>query len=145
MATLEDVRKELKGSLSHLESPAFLRQAASQAFTDSNKRIFVDGIKSNGSPIGQYAESTKKRKRKKFGNVSKINLRDTETLVKSYLFEERSKTKFVLGFADVSRKGIRNSELWDILEENYGDIGALTESESKNVDQVIDDGIDKLF
>ena len=145
--TIREVKTEVQKLMFQLDSPSILQKMVLAGFTDSKKRIFTDGKKTDETPIGTYADSTKKRKEKK-GRLtsSKINLRDTETLTDSYFAEARTKDKWVTGFANVSREGkLDNGQLVDVLEEKYGDIFAFTNMELSTMEKIRDENYEQIF
>ena len=143
MATIEEWANDLSGDIQRFVSTGankVLLRMGQQAFADSKVRIFTDGIKSNGSPIGTYAASTiKQKEREGRFTSSRINLRDTENLVNSYAVEPEGNNRVVLGFIEVRRPdGITNAELVDITEKNYGSIYTLTDKEIERTDQILE-------
>lgn len=141
MATIDQWVEELVSDIQELRSSKankLLGRLAQQGFADSKQRVFTDGIKSDGTPIGTYAESTEqsKKRRGRFSS-SRINLRETEKLVDSYRHEQKG-SQFILGFEEVDRDGITNAELVDILEDKYGAVFQLSGEEENRLDEIID-------
>lgn len=145
--TIEQVKSEVGRLMNMFDSPVVVERMALQGFTDSKERIFTKGLRSDGANIGGYADSTiEKKKREGRFSTNKIIFRDTETLVDSYLAEARSKDKWVVGFADVSRDGsVDNAELVDIIENKYGDVFPFSDNELKNMERVRDDFYNQNF
>lgn len=142
MATIAEWERELNRDIQELRdsrAQQLLGRLSQQAFTDSRDRVFTDGIKSDGSPIGTYAESTEQSKRRRGRFTSnRINLRETEKLVNSYRQEQVGNT-FVLGFEEIDRDGISNEELVDIIEDKYGAVFQLSGDEEDRLDEIIND------
>jgi hypothetical protein len=146
VATLKQVSKEIKIGLKNLgEENRMLRTIAANLHTITLDRIFTKGINSEGNKIGEYRPvSIAIKKEKERFTSSTVNFRDTGKLANSYLFET-SRGGYVLGFANISRgDGKTNSELVKKLEEQYGEVFALTDEEDKEIDNIIDDFLDRL-
>lgn len=138
MATLDEVTNEINNALTMLKNDV-LREVALDVQTKTRKRIFTDGIKSDGNKIGTYSPVTEAIKRKKGRfTSSKVNLRDTETLVNSYIVEPKGK-KYVIGFASASRNGITNTAKIEKLEEQYG--SDLFEPTDKEIEEAVENTI----
>jgi len=148
MATLKEVSKEIMNDLERLGKNSQLsRFVASNLHTLTLDRIFTQGKSGSGSSIGSYASGTIKKKKKEGRFTSnKVNLRNTEQLVGSYIFN-CSNGVCELGFAAISRNDkTTNTEVKKSLERQYGDdLFNLTSQEEKEVDNLIEDYLDKVF
>lgn len=141
MATLEQVTNEIEVSINFLKN-GLLREVALDYLTNSKKRIFTDGIKADGSQIGEYSEVTKAIKRKKGRFTSeKVNLRDTETLVNSYVAQPNGVNGYDVGFVSGSSNGVSNTAKIEKLKKQYGD--DLLDPSKEELNE-IDDLINKL-
>lgn len=146
MATLESVSKDILRGLNVIDSQVG-RVVASDLLTLSRVRIFDDGINSSGSKIGDYTPVTISIKKSKGRfTSSKVNLRNTGKLANSYIFSQKKKNEFVLGFANISRgDGKTNTELIEKIETQYGAVFALTSKEAGEIDNIIGDFLDRNF
>lgn len=145
MATLEKVSNEIKAQLT--ASSQIGRAVASDLLTLTRIRIFDKGIATDGSEIGTYSNVTVSIKKKKgrFTSTS-VNLRDTGKLANSYLFSQKGKDNFVLGFAAISRgDGKTNDELVTKIEKQYGQVFQLTSDEAQEIDNIIGDFLDRIW
>lgn len=137
MATLDQVTKEIIADLDNL-SNNLVREVALDYQTNSRKRIFTDGIKSDGSQMGTYSPVTKAIKRKKGRFTSdKVNLRDTETLVNSYIVEP-TRNGYEVGFKSGLSGGVSNTEKKKKIEKKYGEVFEPTNDELDKIDDLID-------
>lgn len=137
MATLDEVSREITSKIDGF-SHDLLREIALDYTTNSKKRIFTDGIKADGKQIGEYSAVTKSIKRKKGRFTSdKVNLRDTETLVNSYIAEPKG-TDYSVGFIAASNQKVTNSAKILKLKKQYGyDLFDASDEEINNVDIII--------
>jgi len=145
MASFKEVSLDIKKSLKELgDSDALLRNLGATLHTLTLDRIFTEGKKSDGGGIGTYKASTIKSKKKKNRFTSnKINLRNTEDLAGDYIFTVDIGV-LELGFAGTNRKdGGDNSEIREWLEKKFGDIFAMTSQEEEDVDNIINDFVEK--
>ena len=117
----------------------------------SRERIFDKGLNSNGQPIGDYTITTVRIKKDKGRFTSrKVNLRDTETLVNSYIVTRKGK-QWQIGFTSGSREGdegqsVSNTEVIKKLEEQYGDdLFGATDEELALIPELIGDYLDLNF
>jgi len=148
MATLKAVSDEILRDLSKTDKlPRFLGAALQSETLD---RIFTDGIKTDGSKIGEYSIFTiaLKKNEGKFTSSS-VNLRNSDTLANSYIFDV-STNRLELGFTSNSRTDnngdtVTNEALIPKLEEQYGEIFGLTSKEVKLVEDLTDDFINGIF
>lgn len=144
MATLKEAINEIEKGLSEIDGLA--RFVGTSIHSETLDRIFTKGIASDGSSIGEYAESTISLKKKEGRFTSKkVNLRDSEKLVGSYIFNFKGNV-VLLGFREISRgDGTTNKKIVDSLEGRYGDIFSLTSEENKLIDELTDDYLDKIL
>lgn len=145
MATLEKVSNDIKAQLT--ASSQIGRAVASDLLTLTRIRIFDKGIATDGNEIGTYSNVTVaiKKKKGRFTSTS-VNLRDTGKLANSYVFSQKNKDKFVLGFAAISRgDGKTNDELVTKIETQYGQVFQLTSGEAQEIDNIIDDFLDRIW
>jgi hypothetical protein len=149
MATLKSVSKEILEDLSKIDKlPRFVGAALHSETLD---RIFTRGIASDGGKIGEYSIYTiaLKKDEGKFTS-SDVNLRNTDTLANSYLFDVGN-DNVEIGFVSGSRtdnktgKAVTNEELVPKLENQYGDIFGLTSSELKLVEDLTNDFVNNIF
>lgn len=147
MASLKDVSNEILSELSSVtQLPRFIGAAIHSETLD---RIFTEGKKSDDSGLGIYALKTIEIKKAEGRFTSnKVNLRHTETLVKSWIWTfENNEAK--IGFSSGSRssdgKTVSNTELIKKLEDQYGEIFDLTPKEDKLIEDISDDFIKGLF
>jgi len=149
MATLKQVSNEIIGDLSKIDKlPRFIGAALQSEMLD---RIFTKGKASDGSKIGEYSIFTIALKKNEGKFTSKdVNLRNTDTLANSYIFDATNKG-VELGFTGGSRtdnktgETVINADLVPKLEEKYGDIFALTSEEEKLIEDLTEDFTDKIF
>lgn len=144
MATLKQVTVELLKDLEKFNKlPRFLQ---ANLYAKTKDRIFTDGIKADSSKIGEYALKTEEYKKKKGRFTSStINLRDTNTLARSYTYDFTNKS-VEFGFSAATRNyGVTNEELVGYLEEKYGDIFGLTKEEEDLIDTLVDDFANDIF
>lgn len=138
MATLDEVYNDITNGLNTLKNDV-LREVALDVQTKTRKRIFTDGIKADGNKIGEYSPVTEAIKRKKGRfTSSKVNLRDTEKLVNSYVVEPKGK-KYVIGFVSASRSGVTNTAKKENLENKYGN--DLFEPMEKEIEEAVENVI----
>lgn len=145
MATLEKVSNDIKNQLTITSQIG--RAVASDLLTLTRIRIFDKGIATDGSEIGTYSNVTVSIKKKKgrFTSTS-VNLRDTGKLANSYVFSQKNKDKFVLGFAAISRgDGKTNDELVTKIETQYGQVFQLTSNEAQEINNIIGDFLDRIW
>lgn len=136
MATAKEVSKELIDDINSL-SNEILREVALDTLTRTKKRIFTDGLNSDLEPIGDYTPNTVNIKKKKGRFTSpKVNLRDTETLVNSYVVEP-TKDGYDIGFISASSKGVTNTDKIKKIKEKYGEVFNTTSDEDKAIDSLI--------
>jgi len=130
---------------------AVWRFAMSNVLSLSRDRIFTKGLNSKGEQIGEYADvSIRKKKDKGRFTSRKVNLRDTETLVNSYIVTRKGK-QWQIGFTSGSREGdegqsVSNTEVIKKLEEQYGDdLFGATDEELALIPELIGDYLDLNF
>lgn len=144
MSTLKEAGDEIFADLKKFEKlPRFIGVAIQ---SETYKRIFIQGIKSNGSRAGTYAAKTiSLKKENNHFTSNSVNFRNTEQLAGSYTFEPR-KEEVILGFEAISRTDkTTNDKVIESLEEQYGDIFGLTSKEEELVQDLIEDFTDKIF
>lgn len=144
MATLKSVSKDILKQLGQTTQVG--RAVASDLLTLTRVRIFEDGKNSKGSNIGEYTPATVSIKKSTGRFTSnKVNLRDTGKLANSYILSCK-KNKCELGFAAISRgDGKTNDQLVKEIEQKYGAVFALTSAESKEIDNIMEDFMDRIF
>lgn len=148
MATLKAVTKEIIGDLEKTQKLARFIGAALHA--ETFERIFNDGIGSDGASLGNYSIYTIAAKKDQ-GNFTstKVNLRNTDTLANSWSWNA-SNNNLEIGFLSGSRSGdggksVTNTDLIPKLENQYGEIFALTSKENKLIDDLTNDFLNNIF
>ena len=143
VATLKNVSEDILKQLALTSQVG--RVVGSDLFTLTKKRIFTDGIASDGASIGTYSPVTVSIKKSKGRFTSKeVNLRDTETLANSYTFEGKGDSAEI-GFRGATKNGVSNAEKIKKIEQRYGDVFGLTSKEEGEIDNIIDDFVDRIY
>lgn len=116
----------------------YTRTAVNNVWRESQMRIFTDGQKSDGSPMGTYSEKYREYKAEKYGTGGKVDLVDTSQFRAAYSWGKRGE-EYVVGFINAQRKGnkganakVKNTQLRKINEERYGVIFDMTGREYQN-------------
>ena len=144
MATLKQVTNEIMDDLSKLDG--LTRFVGIALHSETLDRIFTKGIDSSGSSLGTYSNDTISLKKSQGHFTSnKVNLRNTDQLANSYIFQPKGK-EILLGFRNINRNDkTTNAKVIQNLEKQYGDIFGLTSKEDKLIDDLIEDYTDKIF
>lgn len=121
----------------------FALTAVNNVYREQLTRVFVDGKKSNNSPMGTYSEKYRELKRKKIGTGGKVDLVFTSQFRAAFGLDNR-KNEIVLGFQNASRRNlsggaskVQNSEIRRYNEDRYGVIFDMTDSEYSNAQKAI--------
>ena len=134
----------MDGKLNKLKNlDQFALTAVNNVYREQLTRVFVDGKKSNNSPMGTYSEKYRELKRKKIGTGGKVDLVFTSQFRNAFGLDNR-KNEIVLGFINASRKTLKgkpasvtNSEIRRYNEDRYGVIFDMTDSEYSNAQKAI--------
>ena len=115
--------------------------AAQNILSSMKVRIFKDGQNADGQTFTP-APSTKKRKKGRFGDSNKLIFTETRELQNSLVAIPIPKGAGIA--AEGSRGDLTNKELGDILDDDFG-IFSLNKSEERQLDQSIQDFLNKIF
>lgn len=134
----------MEGKLQKLKQlDQFALTAVNNVYREQLTRVFVDGKKSNNSPMGTYSEKYRELKRKKIGTGGKVDLVFTSQFRAAFGLDNR-KNEIVLGFQNASRRNlsggsakVQNSEIRRYSEDRYGVIFDMTDSEYSNAQKAI--------
>jgi hypothetical protein len=108
----------------------------------TDQRIFRDGIDTNGQLIGVYSpEYQKQRRRENYPTSRKVILQATSQMANDYKFLVLPGNNYGSGF---SNNFNFNKSIW--VEQTYNkSIFALTKSEEKKLEKMLDKEISKLL
>lgn len=137
--TWEEYRDLIAGKINQLKMvDQYTRTAVNNVWRESQMRIFTEGQKSDGSPMGTYTEKYREYKAKKYGTGSKVDLVATSQFRAAYSWGKRG-DEYVIGFIDAQRKNasgassqVNNTELRKVNEERYGVVFDMTGREYQN-------------
>ena len=114
-----------------------LREIAVSLSTSNNNRIHNDGRNLLGGNIGEYAESTKRIRRKKGRQVSKVDLSFTGKLSKEFQPQEIS------GGWGVGFLTSYGGNLFKKLTAQYGDLWGISRSDQQAIKKISERKIKK--
>lgn len=133
-SNISQVSDRLQAKLNSLSDPNILRKVAVHLRSTNDKRVFDDGVKADGSPIGVYSTSyMTTRKKKGFTSSTRVILR-FDGLLKEDLKVIALSDGWGVGFTTP-----RSAEIIPHLEEKYGTkIWGISAQDSKDIDQLLD-------
>lgn len=127
--------------INDLENNKCVEVAAIALLEEMKRRIFVDGYNASESEIGSYVSDWYKRERQKRGlQTGYVDLKFTGKLEKDFTLIKRNGKVFGFGFVTD-----RSAALADNLENRYGKVFELSESETELFYQYFNDCFGKIF
>lgn len=120
---MDEIAKISKQVFGAIKSDKTVRTALSTTLAVQKQRIFAQGLKTNGSSIGQYSKQYGEYKRKLGRNPGFVNLRLTDSMMNDYGLIG-SNLEYGFGFRD----GF-NDQKAEWAQERYGEIFHVSDSE----------------
>lgn len=120
---MDEIAKISKQVSDAAKSDRILRIALSTTLAVQKQRIFAQGLKTNGSQIGQYSKKYGEYKRTLGRNPGYVNLRLTDSMMNDFQIIGNN-MEYGFGFRDGFNA---QKAVW--AEDRYGEIFELSESE----------------
>ena len=114
-----------------------LRDIAVSLATSNVDRIHTEGKNVAGGKIGTYAESTRKIRKKKGRQISKVDLSFTGQLSKEF------QADVIPGGWGAGFTTSYGSNLFKLLTDKYGDVWGITQSDNQAIDRIVSKEINK--
>lgn len=120
---MDEIAKISKQVSDAIKSDRTIRIALSTTLAVQKQRIFAQGLKTNGSQIGQYSKKYGEYKRTLGRNPGYVNLRLTDAMMNDFQIIG-SNMEYGFGF-----RNDFNAQKAGWAEDRYGEIFELSESE----------------
>ena len=138
-----DIRKKL---LTIADKDKVLRIVATTMCAEVRERIHEEGLNAGGAQIGTYDDKYLKVRQKKYGRTGsrKVIISLTRQLENDFSIGQTNPIKTANGWG-LGFKNVFNADKSMWMEEKYGKIWSLTNTEKKQTQQIADGETNKIL
>ena len=147
MATMQEVSLELSKELNIIQtqSEKISLSVAQDVLTQHRIRIFSKGETLNGSTFTLKESSIKSKRKRGTFSTTRVTFVDTNQLNTDYNVGISGKDAALGLVLNTRREGGTNREVVDSLENRFGTIFGINETESKLIDEALEEAIDRII